>query len=286
MEELIFAEGDRSLQLPPRASRPAPDPADPRRGAPVRDHRAPRAARQGARHLVAGGNLRHRRQAPATPAGAFRRPEGRTGRQRRRAGAGGRHQPRAGRKNLPRTALAVPLNLPNLLTWLRDRADPADRRRLLLSRRTGSTMHERNLLATVDVHRRGDHRLAGRLSGAALNQMSAFGAFLDPVADKLMVAAALIVLVNLDAGRHGGRARSSSAARSPSRHCANGWRKMGEAKSVAVAMLGKIKTVPQMVAIPMLLYHEPVRHRSIRSAGHAADLRRRGCSRWCRCSTT
>jgi CDP-diacylglycerol--glycerol-3-phosphate 3-phosphatidyltransferase/cardiolipin synthase len=89
-----------------------------------------------------------------------------------------------------------------------------------------------------------------------LNQTSAFGAFLDPVADKLMVAAALIVLVEID--RVGaiialiiiGREIAISALRE--------WMaSMGESKSVAVAMLGKFKTGFQMAAILFLLYHEP-----------------------------
>ena len=88
-------------------------------------------------------------------------------------------------------------------------------------------------------------------------QTSAFGAFLDPVADKLMVAAALIVLVELE--RTGavialiiiGREIAISALRE--------WMAgIGERGSVAVASLGKIKTAVQMVAILLLLYYDPV----------------------------
>jgi cardiolipin synthase len=88
-----------------------------------------------------------------------------------------------------------------------------------------------------------------------LNQMSAFGAFLDPVADKLIVAGALAVLLYL--GRVDmlvafiiiGREIAVSALRE---WMAN----LGQAKSVAVAFIGKLKTVTQMIAIPLLLYHD------------------------------
>ncbi len=90
-----------------------------------------------------------------------------------------------------------------------------------------------------------------------LNQTSAFGAFLDPVADKLMVAAALIILVQL--GRVDavialviiGREIAISALRE--------WMtSIGQGKSVAVSMVGKFKTAAQMIAIPMLLYHDRI----------------------------
>jgi len=89
----------------------------------------------------------------------------------------------------------------------------------------------------------------------ALNQMSAFGAFLDPVADKLMVAAALIVLLQL------GRVEAVVALIIIGREIAisalREWMaKVGQAKSVAVAFIGKVKTVGQMVAIPLLLYED------------------------------
>lgn len=85
------------------------------------------------------------------------------------------------------------------------------------------------------------------------NQTSSFGAFLDPVADKLMVAAALLVLLAL--GRVSdivaliiiGREITISALRE--------WMaQIGASKSVAVNMLGKLKTTFQMIAIPLLLF--------------------------------
>ena len=88
-----------------------------------------------------------------------------------------------------------------------------------------------------------------------LNQMSAFGAFLDPVADKLVVVGALIVLLKLDRVDMVvgliiiGREIAISALRE--------WMaQVGRAKSVAVAFVGKLKTVFQMIAIPLLLFND------------------------------
>ena len=86
------------------------------------------------------------------------------------------------------------------------------------------------------------------------NQTTSFGAFLDPVADKLMVAAALIVLTEkgiVDPFASLiiiGREITVSALREWMAH-------IGQSKSVAVNVFGKIKTVGQLVAIPFLLYN-------------------------------
>lgn len=87
------------------------------------------------------------------------------------------------------------------------------------------------------------------------NQTSAFGAFLDPVADKLMVCAALLILLDLQrvdtfiAFIIIGREITISALRE--------WMaKIGASGSVAVNWLGKFKTAAQMIAIPCLLYDE------------------------------
>ena len=89
------------------------------------------------------------------------------------------------------------------------------------------------------------------------NETSAFGAFLDPVADKLMVAGALLVLVQFNRVNAAiafiiiGREITISALRE--------WMaQIGASKSIAVSSLGKIKTVAQMTAIPMLLYSAPL----------------------------
>ena len=86
-----------------------------------------------------------------------------------------------------------------------------------------------------------------------LDQTSSFGAFLDPVADKFLVCASLLVLVHLQRADVFvaliiiGREIAISALRE--------WMaQIGASKSVAVHMLGKVKTTVQMVAIPFLLY--------------------------------
>jgi CDP-diacylglycerol--glycerol-3-phosphate 3-phosphatidyltransferase len=111
----------------------------------------------------------------------------------------------------------------------------------------------RNLVATVMfVVFAATDWLDGYLA-RKLNQVSAFGAFLDPVADKFLVCACVLVLVHL--GRADvfvaliiiGREIAISALRE--------WMaQIGAAKSVAVHMIGKLKTTAQMVAIPFLLF--------------------------------
>ncbi len=88
-------------------------------------------------------------------------------------------------------------------------------------------------------------------------QTSAFGAFLDPVADKLMVAAALILLVMLERAPAYlaiiiiGREIAISALRE--------WMaQLGRTQSVGVALIGKIKTAAQMTALIALLLWEPL----------------------------
>ena len=150
----------------------------------------------------------------------------------------------------------MPLNIPNLLTWARI---------LMIPMFVGvfySPWHllsrpEQNLWAMVifvaaAVTDAFDGYLARRL-----NQTSAFGAFLDPVADKLMVAAALIVLLQL--GRVDAIVAFIIIGREIAISALREWMaKIGAARSVAVSFLGKLKTISQMVAIPMLLFHDPL----------------------------
>ena len=102
-----------------------------------------------------------------------------------------------------------------------------------------------------------------------LNQTSPLGAFLDPVADKLMVAAALILLVEADPSPALaipvviiiGREIAISALRE--------WMaEIGARATVAVSAIGKIKTVTQMVAITMLIYRDDLLSIPIYTVGY------------------
>ena len=87
------------------------------------------------------------------------------------------------------------------------------------------------------------------------NQTTSFGAFLDPVADKLMVAAALIVLTEF--GRVYALVALIIIGREITISALREWMAtLGQSKSVAVNMAGKLKTVAQLIAIPFLLYDD------------------------------
>ena len=143
------------------------------------------------------------------------------------------------------------MSLPNLLTWLRVLAIPVLIALYLPG--LGLTPATRDALATVlfvaaAVTDWFDGWLARRLG-----QTSAFGAFLDPVADKLIVTAALVVLLQLD--RIGALVALVIIGREITISALREWMAtVGARGSVAVHSLGKFKTAAQMVAIPMLLW--------------------------------
>jgi CDP-diacylglycerol--glycerol-3-phosphate 3-phosphatidyltransferase/cardiolipin synthase len=148
----------------------------------------------------------------------------------------------------------TPTNLPNLVTWCRILMIPLIVGVFYLPE-SWLQAENKNIAATVIfVLAAITDWLDGYLA-RVLNQMSAFGAFLDPVADKLMVAGALVVLLQLDRVEPLvaliiiGREIAISALRE--------WMaQMGQSRSVAVAYIGKLKTVGQMIAIPLLLFHD------------------------------
>jgi CDP-diacylglycerol--glycerol-3-phosphate 3-phosphatidyltransferase len=144
------------------------------------------------------------------------------------------------------------MTIPTIMTWTRIFAIPLIVGVFYLPDSMASVA-EKNLIATVMfVVFAATDWLDGYLA-RKLNQTSSFGAFLDPVADKFLVCACVLVLVHLQRADVFvaliiiGREIAISALRE--------WMaQIGASKSVAVHMIGKLKTVVQMVAIPFLLF--------------------------------
>ncbi|MBA4740261.1 MAG: CDP-diacylglycerol--glycerol-3-phosphate 3-phosphatidyltransferase [Burkholderiales bacterium] len=148
------------------------------------------------------------------------------------------------------------LSLPNLLTWGRILLIPL----LILVFYLPDGMlaySDKNLTAAIIFTLAALTDWFDGYFARRFNQTTRFGAFLDPVADKLMVTTALVILVWLD--RVGifvaaiiiGRELAISALRE--------WMAIiGESRGVAVSYIGKLKTGTQMIAIILLLIYEPI----------------------------
>ncbi|MDO6388248.1 MULTISPECIES: CDP-diacylglycerol--glycerol-3-phosphate 3-phosphatidyltransferase [Uliginosibacterium] len=156
-------------------------------------------------------------------------------------------------------------NIPNALTWARILMIPLVLAVYYLPQDVLSQHHQNMLACALFVVAAVTDWFDGWLA-RKLGLTSAFGAFLDPVADKLMVCAALVLLVWLDrcnavlAFIIVGRELTISALRE--------WMaQLGKTKSVAVSFIGKLKTAAQMIAIPMLLYYDDLLGLPIRRMG-------------------
>jgi CDP-diacylglycerol--glycerol-3-phosphate 3-phosphatidyltransferase/cardiolipin synthase len=152
-------------------------------------------------------------------------------------------------------------NVPTMLTWLRILMIPlfvgvfylpTDTRQL-----AAIPAHWVNVTATLIFAIASFTDWLDGYLARKLNQTSAFGAFLDPVADKLMVAAALIVLVEFE--RVGAMIALIIIGREIAISALREWMAgEGQRSSVGVAMIGKVKTAVQMVAILFLLYWDNI----------------------------
>lgn len=144
-------------------------------------------------------------------------------------------------------------NLPNILTWLRILAIP------LVVVLFYAPYHWSNASAALLFTAAA---ITDSLDGYLARRMgltSRLGAFLDPVADKLLVALTLVLLVSHDqqwlvvmsACVIIGREIAISALRE--------WMaELGERTRVAVSGLGKLKTIVQMVGIPMMMWRDDI----------------------------
>ena len=151
---------------------------------------------------------------------------------------------------------ASPLSLPMLLTWARIAMVPLVVGVFYLPDAwiapTVKNVTACSLFTLAAITDAFDGFLARRYG-----QTSQLGAFLDPVADKLMVCAALVVLLGL--GRIDALVALVIIGREIAVSALREWMaQVGASRSVAVSSLGKIKTVAQMIAIPVLLFHDPL----------------------------
>ena len=147
-------------------------------------------------------------------------------------------------------------SIPNLVTWLRILLIPLIIAIFYVPDPWLSASGKNVAATAVFVFAAVTDWLDGYLA-RVLDQISAFGAFLDPVADKLMVAGALIMLLQLE--RVGAVVALIIIGREIAISALREWMaRVGQSKSVAVAFVGKVKTASQMVAIPLLLYHDEI----------------------------
>jgi CDP-diacylglycerol---glycerol-3-phosphate 3-phosphatidyltransferase len=144
-------------------------------------------------------------------------------------------------------------NVPNTLTWLRIAAIP------LIVLLFYAPYHWSDPAAGLLFVAAGITDTLDGYFARRLGQTSRLGAFLDPVADKLIVAVALVLLISKDtralivltAVVIIGREITISALRE--------WMaEIGARRKVAVSQLGKIKTVLQIVGLSMMLYRLPL----------------------------
>jgi cardiolipin synthase (CMP-forming) len=150
----------------------------------------------------------------------------------------------------------MPVNIPIILTWIRIAAIPAFVGVFYLPHDWMTPTQQNWTGAIIFTAAAITDWLDGYLA-RKLGQTTPFGAFLDPVADKLMVAAALVILVQMKRADPilafiiVGREIAISALRE--------WMaRIGQSKSLAVSTLGKFKTTAQLTAIVALLLWEPI----------------------------
>jgi CDP-diacylglycerol--glycerol-3-phosphate 3-phosphatidyltransferase len=147
----------------------------------------------------------------------------------------------------------TPWTVPNILTWIRIAAIP------LVILAFYAPYHWANVAACVVFAAAGITDTLDGYLARKLGQITRLGAFLDPVADKLIVATALVLLVSRDmrplivlmAIVIIGREIAISALRE--------WMaELGQRRKVAVSLLGKYKTIFQVVGLSMMFYRVPL----------------------------
>jgi CDP-diacylglycerol--glycerol-3-phosphate 3-phosphatidyltransferase len=93
----------------------------------------------------------------------------------------------------------------------------------------------------------------------SMQQESSFGAFLDPVADKLMVVVVIVLLVQANPSMFVALPSVVIVAREISISALREWMaQLGASATVKVSLIGKSKTLLQMLALGIMVYAEPV----------------------------
>lgn len=159
------------------------------------------------------------------------------------------------------------MTIPNMLTMLRILLIPAV---VVVFYLPYSYAHEASaiLFAIAGITDWFDGYLA-----RALNQTSRFGAFLDPVADKLMVAAVLVLVVDYYSGFWLTVAAIVIIGREITISALREWMaEVGNRNKVKVSYLGKVKTTAQMFSLFFLLYEAPLIGLDSRQIGYVLLL--------------
>ncbi|MGQ0700924.1 MAG: CDP-diacylglycerol--glycerol-3-phosphate 3-phosphatidyltransferase [Panacagrimonas sp.] len=147
----------------------------------------------------------------------------------------------------------MPLTIPNVLTLLRIAVIP-----IVLGLFFVDWPHGRQAAAVLFAVAAITDWFDGWLA-RQLGQTSKFGAFLDPVADKLLVAVSLVMLLQQEPGGLMAVLVAVIIGREITISALREWMaELGARTSVAVGMVGKVKTAFQMVAIWLMLWQEPI----------------------------
>lgn len=146
------------------------------------------------------------------------------------------------------------LNIPNILTLFRIAMIPV----LVLAFYWPEFENQHVVLASIFFIASVTDWFDGYLA-RVLNQQSAFGAFLDPVADKLSVSIALVLIVSAHPGVFVAIPAAVIIGREITISALREWMAgIGDVTKVKVSIIGKFKTAGQLWAIGFMLYEQPI----------------------------
>jgi len=176
--------------------------------------------------------------------------------------------------------MAPQMNIATLLTWLRIAAIPLVVLVFYLPVLVGPYNWARPAAALVFTFAAVTDWLDGYLA-RRLDQTSAFGAFLDPVADKLMVTTVLVIVVQADPQIYLAVTAAIIIGRELTISALREWMaELGRRHHVAVSRTGKAKTILQMVGLGAMLWYEPTFGLPVYALGKALLILAAGLTVW------